>query len=61
MLQALHTTPWPEMRNHWGLSSEQIARVTGWAIRTLLADLERRGAEAFRGCGWIEKPCDGSA
>jgi AcrR family transcriptional regulator len=43
MLQVLHTTPWLEMRDHWGLSGEQIARTTGWAIRTLLADLQARG------------------
>lgn len=43
MLQVLHTTPWLEMRDHWGLSGEQIARVTGWAMRTLLADLRARG------------------
>jgi AcrR family transcriptional regulator len=43
MLQVLHTTPWLEMRDHWHLSGEQIARVTGWAIRTLIADLRERG------------------
>ncbi len=43
MLQVLHTTPWLEMRDHWGLKGEQIARATGWAIRTLLADLKTRG------------------
>lgn len=45
MLQVLHTTPWLEMRDHWDLPGEKIARVTGWALRTLLADLRaRRGA-----------------
>ena len=44
MLQVLHTTPWLEMRDHWDLTGEQIARVTGWAIRTLIADLRRRGS-----------------
>ncbi|HEX4023462.1 MAG TPA: helix-turn-helix domain-containing protein [Steroidobacteraceae bacterium] len=44
MIQVLHTTPWLEMRDHWGLDGRQIARVTGWAIRTLLADLKARGA-----------------
>ncbi|MDN4591823.1 resolvase [Xenophilus aerolatus] len=45
MLQVLHTTPWLEMRDHWDLSGEQIAKATGWAIRTLLADLRaRKGA-----------------
>lgn len=42
MLQVLHTTPWLEMRDHWGLSGAQIARATGWAIRTLLKDLRTR-------------------
>jgi AcrR family transcriptional regulator len=44
MLQVLHTTPWLEMRDHWGLSGQQIARATGWAVRTLLNDLARRGS-----------------
>jgi AcrR family transcriptional regulator len=44
MLQVLHTTPWLEMRDHWGLSGRQIARATGWAVRTLLRDLQRRGS-----------------
>jgi len=43
MLQVLHTTPWLEMRDHWGLDGRQIARATGWAVRTLLADLKTRG------------------
>lgn len=43
MIQVLHTTPWLEMRDHWGLSGEQIATATGWAIRTLLSDLRERG------------------
>ena len=43
MLQVLHTTPWLEMRDHWGLDGKQIARATGWAVRTLLADLRGRG------------------
>ncbi|MGH8446694.1 MAG: TetR/AcrR family transcriptional regulator [Solimonas sp.] len=42
MLQVLHTTPWLEMRDHWDLSGEQIAEATGWAMRTLLADLRKR-------------------
>jgi AcrR family transcriptional regulator len=42
MLQVLHTTPWLEMHDHWGLDGRQIARATGWAVRTLLADLKRR-------------------
>jgi AcrR family transcriptional regulator len=43
MIQVLNTTPWLEMRDHWSLDGHQIARATGWAIRTLLADLKRRG------------------
>ena len=31
MLQVLHTTPWLEMKDHWDLTGEQMARVTGWA------------------------------
>jgi AcrR family transcriptional regulator len=44
MLQVLHTTPWLEMRDHWGLDGRQIARATAWAVRALLADLARRGS-----------------
>jgi AcrR family transcriptional regulator len=43
MLQVLHTTPWLEMRDHWGLDGRQISRATGWAVRTLLKDLSKRG------------------
>ena len=43
MLQVLHTTPWLEMRDHWGLDGRQIARATRWATRTLLKDLKKRG------------------
>lgn len=43
MLQVLHTTPWLEMRDHWDLTGEEMARVSGWAMRTLLADLRARG------------------
>jgi AcrR family transcriptional regulator len=43
MIQVLHTTPWLEMHDHWGLGGKEIARATGWAIRTLLADLKARG------------------
>jgi AcrR family transcriptional regulator len=43
MIQVLHTTPWLEMRDHWGLDGRQIARATGWAARTLLKDLKARG------------------
>jgi AcrR family transcriptional regulator len=42
MLQVLHTTPWLEMRDQWGLDGRQIARATGWAVRTLLRDLKER-------------------
>jgi AcrR family transcriptional regulator len=43
MLQVLHTTPWLEMRDQWDLDGRQIARATGWAVRTLLNDLKQRG------------------
>ncbi|HEX5183266.1 MAG TPA: helix-turn-helix domain-containing protein [Allosphingosinicella sp.] len=43
MLQVLHTTPWLEMRDQWGLDGRRIARATGWAVRTLLKDLKQRG------------------
>jgi AcrR family transcriptional regulator len=42
VLQVLHTTPWLEMRDHWGFTGEQIAKATGWAMRTLMADLRAR-------------------
>jgi AcrR family transcriptional regulator len=42
MLQVLHTTPWLEMRDHWGLTGAQMAKACGWAMRTLLADLRAR-------------------
>lgn len=42
MLQVLHTAIWLEMRDHWDLSGEQIARATKWAIDTLLKDLRSR-------------------
>jgi AcrR family transcriptional regulator len=47
MLQVLHTTPWLEMRDHWKLDGHQIARATGWAVRTLLKDLRERGPLAL--------------
>lgn len=43
MLQGLHSTLWLEMRDHWDLDGEQMGRATGWAMRTLLADLRARG------------------
>jgi AcrR family transcriptional regulator len=33
---------WLEMRQQWDLTGEQMARATGWAVRTLLADLHAR-------------------
>jgi hypothetical protein len=41
-LQMLHTSPWLEMRDHWGLSGEEIATAIGWAMRALIEDLRRR-------------------
>jgi len=43
MLQLLHTTPWLEMHDTWGLEGKDIARAAEWAIRVLLADLKARG------------------
>lgn len=43
VIQVLHTTPWLELRDHWGFEGAQMARACGWAIRTLLADLRARG------------------
>jgi AcrR family transcriptional regulator len=43
MLQLLHTTPWLEMRDTWGLDGHDIARAARWAVRALLADLKARG------------------
>lgn len=43
VLQVLHTTPWLEMRDHWGLEGRDIAKAMGWAMRTLLKDLKDRG------------------
>ena len=33
---------WLEMRQQWDLTGDQMARASGWAVRTLLADLHRR-------------------
>lgn len=43
LVQLLHTTVWLEMHDHWGLSGKEIARVVGWALRVMLADLAARG------------------
>ena len=43
VLQVLHTTPWLEMRDHWGLDGQDMAKAMGWAMRTLLKDLKARG------------------
>lgn len=42
VLQVLHTTPWLEMRDHWGLDGRQMAKALGWAMRTLINDLKAR-------------------
>jgi hypothetical protein len=31
------------MRDQWNMDGQEIARATGWAVRTLLRDLKRRG------------------
>jgi AcrR family transcriptional regulator len=36
---------WREMRDQWDLAGDDIARASVWALRTLLADLERRGGQ----------------
>lgn len=33
---------WREMRDQWGMDGEAVATTVLWAIRTLLADLEKR-------------------
>jgi AcrR family transcriptional regulator len=35
---------WREMRDQWGMEAEGMTVACRWAIETLLADLERRGA-----------------
>ncbi len=45
IFQMLHTTPWLEMRDHWDLPGEEIARGMKWVVETLIADLKRRGDE----------------
>lgn len=42
MIQLLHTTPWLELRDTWGLNGHEIARATRWALQALLADLKVR-------------------
>jgi AcrR family transcriptional regulator len=42
-LQFLHTSAWLEMRDHWGLTGEEMARSIRWAMQTLLNDLRARG------------------
>lgn len=39
---------WIEMRQQWDLTGEQMAAAVGWAMRTLLADLHKRGAKSIR-------------
>lgn len=43
MLQFLHTSAWLEMRDQWDMTGADSADASVWAIRTLLADLRRRG------------------
>jgi hypothetical protein len=38
---------WREMRDQWGMDGEAIATTVLWAIRTLLADLEKRGGRSL--------------
>ena len=34
---------WREMRDQWGMDAAAITTATRWAIKAMLADLERRG------------------
>jgi AcrR family transcriptional regulator len=43
VLQFLHTSAWLEMRDHWELTGEEMARGCRWAMQTLLNDLRARG------------------
>jgi AcrR family transcriptional regulator len=44
-IQHMHSAPaWLAFRD-WGLSGEQAAQASAWAIRAMLADLKRRGGE----------------
>ena len=45
MLQFLHSSAWLELRDHWDMPGTDIAEACGWAMRTLLADLHKRGAK----------------
>lgn len=47
IFQVLHTTPWLEMRDHWDLTGEEIARGMKWVIETLVEDLRRRGHQGL--------------
>jgi AcrR family transcriptional regulator len=58
LLQMLHTTPWLEMRDNWGLTGEEIARAARWAVETLLEDLRRRGARPIGAPGAETAPED---
>jgi hypothetical protein len=41
---SIHTSAWLEMRDQWDLAGSDSADASEWAIRTLLADLRRRGS-----------------
>jgi len=47
IFQMLHTTPWLEMRDNWGLPGDEIARGMKWVIETLIEDLKRRGNQGL--------------
>ena len=38
----LNSEAWRSMKDEAGLDGEESGRAVGWAIRTLVADLERR-------------------
>lgn len=38
---------WREMRDQWDLDADAMGRATTWAIKALMADLERRGGRSL--------------
>jgi AcrR family transcriptional regulator len=49
ILQLLNSgLAWREMRDQWGMKGDQMAQASGWAIRTLVAELARGGGPDTR-------------
>lgn len=47
ILSLLHSSrTWQAMKDDFGMDGREAGRVVGWALRTLVADLRRRDAEA---------------